>query len=150
MIRRGVVPWATGHGVGVLLLLLLLALGTGACGGAGPNAAAEGVVRWSPTTAPSVAASGRLTVGEQLVLLDAPQPPHAYDDVLTRLTARCRESRAELAAALVVARHTLEQERGVAVTVLDYLGGVDRVVPAGSQAVDCTAIATELGRTIGR
>jgi len=149
MIRRGVVPRATGHGVGVLLLLLLLALGTVACGGAGPNAAAEGVVRWSPTTAPIVA-SGRLTVGEQLVLLDAPHPPHAYDDVLTRLTARCRESRAELAAALVVARHTLAQERGVTVTVLDYLRGVDRVVPAGSQAVDCTAIATELGRTIGR
>ena len=148
MIRLGAVSSGTGHGVGVLLLLVVL--GTVACGGAGPNAAAEGVVRWSPTTAPLVAASGRLTVGEQLVLLDAPHPPHAYDDVLTRLTARCRESRAELAAALVVARHTLAQERGVTVTVLDYLRGVDRVVPAGSQAVDCTAIATELGRAIGR
>src|SRR5215211_9504647 len=102
MIRRGVVPQAIGRGGGVLLLLLTL--GATACSGATPAAA--------PVPSPGGERS-RLTVGEQLVLLDAPQPPHAYDDVLTLLTEKCRESRIELAAALVVARLTLEQERGV-------------------------------------
>jgi hypothetical protein len=147
MTRFGVTPRGTGRRVAVLLLLLTL--GTGACDGEGSNAAA-GVVRWSPTAAPNVVASGRLTVEEQLVLLDAPQPLLAYVEVLTILTQNCRESRSELAAAIIAARRTLVQERGVTVTVLDYLRGVDRVVPAGSRDVDCTAIAAELGRTLGR
>jgi hypothetical protein len=147
MIRLGAVSLGTGRGVGVLLLLL--ALGTVACGGAGPNAAAEGAVRWSATASPS-GADGRLTVEEQLVFLDAPEPLLAYVEVLTILTQKCRESRSELAAAIVVARRTLAQERGVTVTALDYLRGVDRVVPAGSRDVDCTTIATELGWALGR
>jgi hypothetical protein len=149
MTRCGVKPRGTGRRVGVLLLLLV-ALGTGACGGEGPNAAAEGVMRWSATAAPCVAARGRLTVEEQLVLLDAPQPLLAYVEVLTILTQKCRESRSELAAAIIAARRTLQQGRGVAVTTLDYLRGVDRVVPASSHAVDCTAVAAELGRVLGR
>jgi hypothetical protein len=36
------------------------------------------------------------------------------------------------------------------VTALDYLRGVDRVVPAGNRDVDCTTIAAELGRALGR
>jgi hypothetical protein len=61
--------------------------------------------------------------------------------VLTSLTQKCRESRSELAAAIIAARRTLAQARGVSVTVVDYLRGVDRVVPAGSRDVDCTATA---------
>jgi hypothetical protein len=147
MTRFGVTPRGTGRGVGVLLLLLL-ALATGACSGDGPHVAA-GVVRWSATAAPS-GTGGRLTVEEQLLFLDAPQPLLAYIEVLTSLTQKCRESRSELAAAIIAARRTLAQARGVSVTALAYLRGVDRVVPAGSRAVDCTAIAAELGRTLGR
>jgi hypothetical protein len=95
-------------------------------------------------------AGGRLTVEEQLVFLDAPQPLLAYVEVLTILTQKCRESRSQLAAAIIAARRTLAQERGVTVTTLDYLRGVDRVVPASSHDVDCTAVAAELGRMLGR
>jgi hypothetical protein len=147
MTRFGVTPRGTGRGVGVLLLLLL-ALATGACSSDGPHVAA-GVVHWSATASPSVT-GGRLTVEEQLVFLDAPQPLLAYIEVLTSLTQKCRESRSELAAAIIAARRTLQQGRGVAVTTLDYLRGVDRVVPASSHAVDCTAVAAELGRVLGR
>jgi hypothetical protein len=150
MTRFGAKRLGTGRRLGALLLplLLLQVLGTAACGGEGPNAA--GVVRWSATASPLVAASGRLTVEEQLVLLDAPQPPLAYAEVLTILTQKCRESRTELAAAIAAARRALVQERGVTVAALDYLRGVDAVVPAGSREVDCTAVATELGQMLGR
>jgi hypothetical protein len=42
------------------------------------------------------------------------------------------------------------QERGVTVALLDYLRGVDRIVPAGTGGADCTTAAAELGRAIGR
>ena len=94
--------------------------------------------------------SGRPAAEDQLALIDNSQDPAAYAAVLERLAAKCRESRTEVADAIVEARRTLAQERGVTVAVLDYLRGVDTVVPAGSRDADCTAAATELGQTIGR
>ena len=101
-------------------------------------------------TVPPPQAGGRLTVEERLVLTDASPQLLAYAEVLTVLTPKCRESRTELAEAIIDVRRTLVQERGVTIAVLDYLRGVDRVVPAGSRDVDCTAIAAELGRALGR
>jgi hypothetical protein len=50
----------------------------------------------------------------------------------------------------VAARRTLVQERGVTVALLDYLRGVDSIVPAGTSGADCTTAAAALGRAIGR
>jgi hypothetical protein len=50
----------------------------------------------------------------------------------------------------VAARRTLVQERGVTVALLDYLRGVDSIVPAGTGGADCTTAAAALGRAIGR
>ena len=142
---------ATGRRVGAVLLLLLLLLVScaAACGGDGTGPAAEGSARGAATIPPT-APSGRLTVEERLALLDASPPPLAYAEVLTILTQKCRESRTELAEAIVTARRTLMQERGVTVAAIDYLRGVDQVVPAGSRDVDCTAIVAELGGALVR
>jgi hypothetical protein len=128
-------------------LLPLLALCAAACGGDGTDPTPEDGAATAPAT---VAASGRPAAEEQLALIDGSEDPAAYAAVLERLAGKCRESRVEIADAIVAARRTLAQERGVTVAVLDYLRGVDAVVPAGSRDVDCRAAAAELGRTLGR
>ena len=138
----------TRHWMGWLLLLLVLC--AVACGGDGADPMPEGTGDEAVTAAATVAASDRPTAEEQLALIDNSQDPAAYTEVLDRLAQKCRESRTELADAIVAARRTLAQERGVTVAVLDYLRGVDAVVSAGSRDADCTAAATELGQTIGR
>jgi hypothetical protein len=138
---------ATGRWLGWLLVVVV---GAAACDGDGAAPTTEGTAAGAVTAPATVATDNRPLVEEQLAILDGSRDPAAYAAVLDRLAAKCRESRTAVAEAIVVARRTLVQERGVTVALLDYLRGVDRVVPASSQAVDCTAIATELGRTIGR
>ena len=139
---------ATGRWVG--WLLLLLALCTVACGGDGTEPAPGGTADGAATAPATVAVSGRPAAEDQLALIDNSQDPAAYAAVLDRLAEKCRESRTEVADAIVGARRTLAQERGVMVAVLDYLRGVDAILPMGTRDVDCTAAAAELGRTIGR
>jgi hypothetical protein len=141
-------PMATGRWLGWLLVVVV---GGAACGGDGAEPVTEGGERAGAATAPAtVAAGNRPLVEEQLAILDASRDPAAYAAVLNRLTAKCRESRIDVADAIVAARRTLVQERGVMVALLDYLRGVDSIVPAGTVGADCTAAAAELGRTIGR
>jgi hypothetical protein len=130
--------WRTG------MVLLLLVSCAASCGGDGTGPAA------ADPAAATGAAGSRLAVEERLALLDASPPPLSCAELLTILTQKCRESRSELAEAIIAARRTLAQERGVTVAALDYLRGVDQVVPAGSRDVDCTTVATELGRALGR
>ena|SRR5215208_1650940 len=119
------------------------ALAGAACGGDGGRAE-------RPATATVRPAAERPTVEDQLAILDGARDPAPYAAALDDLARRCRESRERLADAVVEARRALERERGVAVSVLDYLRGLDRVVPADATGADCAGVAQELGRTIGR
>ena len=131
-------------------LPLLLTLCAVACGGDAPDPSPEGPAAGAATAPATVAASDRPAAEDQLALIDHRQDPAAYAAMLERLAEKCRESRTEIAEAIVAARRTLAQERGVTVAVLDYLRGVDAVVAAGTRDADCSAVATELGQTIGR
>jgi hypothetical protein len=131
-------------------LLLLLALCAVACGGDGTDPPPEDETGGSATAPATVAAGNRPAAEDQLALIDDSRDPAAYTAVLDSLAEKCRESRTEVADAIVAARRTLTQERGVTVALLDYLRGVDRIVPAGTRDADCTGAATALGQTIGR
>ena len=131
-------------------LLPLLVLCAAACGGDDTDPSPEGTADGAVTAPATVAAGDRPAAEDQLALIDNSQDPAAYTEVLESLAGKCRESRTEVADAIVEARRTLAQGRRVTVAVLDYLRGVDRVVPAGSRDVDCTAVAIELGQTLGR
>ena len=52
--------------------------------------------------------------------------------------------------AVVAEMRALHVERGVAVSVLDYLRGVERAVPPERSGVACAEVARELGRALGR
>ena len=122
--------------------LVACALAGGACGGDGDRAGGP-----AATARP---AEERPTVADQLAILDGSRDPTPYAAALDALTQRCQESREALADAIVEARRTLERERGVMVSVLDYLRGVEAVVPPDRTGVACAEVARELGRTIGQ
>lgn len=130
-------------------LLTLMVLGGAialACGGDDSKNTSTG--DRGPTATPRPAAD-RPSMEEQLAIIDGSRSPDEYREVLDRLAQRCREPRTEIADSVVEARQTLDRERGVKVSVIDYLRGVERVIPAGQERVGCREIAVELGRTIG-
>ena len=126
-------------------MLLVVALGAGACGGDGKDTGGGADAPATPRPA-----ADRPAVEDQLAIIDGSRAPELYREVLDRLAQKCREPRPEIANSIVEARQTLERERGVLVSVLDYLNGVDRVIPAGQSGVACRDVATELGESIGR
>ena len=128
----------------IAALLLVGSVGA-ACGGDGP-----GSERGADAPATPRPAADRPAVEDQLAIIDGNRAPEPYREVLDRLAQKCREPRPEIANSIVEARQALERERGVAISVLDYLNGVDRVIPAGQSGVACRDVATELGQSIGR
>jgi hypothetical protein len=89
-------------------------------------------------------------VEEQLAIIDGNRMPDQYRSVLESLARKCRESPVEIADAVVTERTTLQRVRGISISVLDYLRGLDSVIPDGRTGVDCREIAAELGENIGR
>ena len=128
----------------IAALLLVGSVGA-ACGGDG-----TGSERGADAPATPRPAADRPAVEDQLAIIDGSRAPEPYREVLDRLAQKCREPRPEIANSIVEARQALERERGVAISVLDYLNGVDRVIPAGQSGVACRDVATELGQSIGR
>ena len=128
----------------IAALLLVGSVGA-ACGGDG-----TGSERGADAPATPRPAADRPAVEDQLAIIDGNRAPEPYREVLDRLAQKCREPRPEIANSIVEARQALERERGVSVSVLDYLNGVDRVIPAGQSSVACRDVATELGQSIGR
>ena len=94
-------------------------------------------------------AEERPTVEEQLAILDGDRMPEPYREVLDSLAQKCREPRAEIADAVVISRRNVDRERGIEVSVLDYLRGLDREIAAGRTGEECRATITNLERTIG-
>ena len=127
----------------LLAALLAGVLLLAACGGDGEKRTTGGAVTPRP-------AEDRPTVEEQLAIIDGSRMPETYREVLDGLAQKCREPRTEVADAVVEGRRNLAGERGIHVSVLDYLRGVDSVIPAGRTGEGCRAIITELERTIGR
>jgi hypothetical protein len=130
----------------------LLALSLAACGGESEKRDSASV---APVAATSTAASppapeGRPMVEEQLAIIDGNRMPDQYRSVLESLARKCRESPVEIADAVVTERTTLQRVRGISISVLDYLRGLDSVIPDGRTGVDCREIAAELGENIGR
>ena len=129
------------------LIAALLVVGSvgAACGGDG-----TGSGRGADATATPRPAADRPAVEDQLAIIDGSRAPEPYREVLDSLARKCREPRVEIADAVVTARRMLEQERELTVAVLDYLRGVDAVIPAGRTGVSCRDVALELGQSIGR
>jgi hypothetical protein len=94
-------------------LLVVVAVGATACGGDGAAPATDGGERAAVTAPATVATDNRPLVEEQLAILDGRRDPAAYAVVLDCLAAKCREARTDVAEAIVAARRTLVQERGV-------------------------------------
>lgn len=128
----------------LLTLVLLGGAVASACGGDDSKSSGSR----GPTATPRPA-SERPSMEEQLAIIDGSRSPDEYREVLDRLAQRCREPRTEIADSVVESRQTLDRERGVKVSVIDYLRGVERVIPPGRDRVGCREIAVELGRTIG-
>lgn len=92
--------------------------------------------------------SSQGSLEEQLARLDGNREAQLYATVLTSLIEKCYQSRSQVAAAVIGAQQALARERGILVSVLDYLHGVGRTAASGRGNVDCAAVALELGRAL--
>jgi hypothetical protein len=131
------------------LISAFLALALASCGGDGDkNEAVSGIP--PAITATPTASESRPQVEEQLAIIDGNRMPEQYREVLESLGRKCSESPVEVADAVVTERTRLQNERMISITVLDYLRGVNSVIPDGRTGVPCRDLAAELGDTIGR
>jgi hypothetical protein len=135
------------------LISAFLALALASCGGDGDkNEAVSGIPPAITATAAAAATASesRPQVEEQLAIIDGNRMPEQYRDVLEALGRKCSETPVEVADAVVSERTRLQNERMISITVLDYLRGVNSVIPDGRTGVPCRDLAAELGDTIGR
>ena len=135
-----------------VVIAALLALCLAACGRESEkrDSASVASVAPAPSATPPQASEGRPMVEEQLAIIDGNRMPDQYRSVLESLTRKCRESPVEVADAVVTERTRLQSVRGISISVLDYLRGLDSVIPDGQTGVGCRDVAAELGASIGR
>jgi hypothetical protein len=132
-----------------LLICALLAVVIAACGGENEKERpAAGAL--TPGVASPAANESRPLVEEQLAIIDGSRMPEQYRPVLESLGHKCRESPVEIADAVVTERTALQGARGISISVLDYLRGLNSVIADGRTGVSCREVATELGQSIGR
>lgn len=138
-----------------LAVALLATLAT-ACGGnddkntqADTSPVGAAATRTPPAATPA-GSDARPSVEEQLAIIDGTRTPEPYQQVLQSLGRKCRESTVALADAIVTERVRLQAERNISITVLDYLRGINSVIPEDRTGVDCHAVAVDLGQNIGR
>jgi hypothetical protein len=139
------------------LVIALIPVAVAACAGDGDRGAqsraastAAPATRTPPPMTTPEGGGARPLVEEQLAIIDGTRMPEPYRDVLQSLARKCRETPVELADAVVTERARMRAERGIAITVLDFLRGINSVIPEDRTGVACRDVATELGRTIGR
>ena len=150
------------------LASVLLIVTAAACGGGDDNRAQQtdtpastpaGMPSPTRSLAPATLPPGgtevagtttRPSVEDQLAIIDGNRSPEQYATLLDSLSRKCRESRTEIADIVTQVRLDVRQERGTLIPILDYLRGMDSVIPAGRTGVACGDLAMELGLSIGR